>query len=123
MEEDEAVEVRVVRREVAGAVHRVEVLDVRADLERGAEAVLDEPAEGVRGRARRQRELVRPVGHGLGADEVEVEGGAREQVGELGPDVAREGGFGARAEDEEPDRGGVGADTLNVEARARAGRV
>ena len=67
VEEDEAVEVRVVGVEVLCGVEGMEVFDVGADFE----LVLDElenGAEGIGGRAFREREFGVPVEHGLGAD-------------------------------------------------------
>lgn len=52
-----------------------------------------------------------------------MEGGAGEEVGELQPDFAGEGGFGACAEEEEPNWGRVRPEAFDVYAGACAGWV
>lgn len=123
MEQHEGVEVGVVRCKVAGLVYGVVVVDDRRDLHSRPDAVLDHGAEGVGWRARREGELVVPVGHGLRADEDEVDAGVREEVGQLEPGRARERGLGAGAEDEESDRGRLEPEALDVHAAAGPGRV
>lgn len=84
---------------------------------------LDNRAEGVAGGALGERVLVLTVGHGFGTDEDQVEGDAREHIGELVPDVAGERGFGAGAEDEETDGGRRGADVFDFGTTAGEGRM
>ena len=112
VEQHKGVEVGVVGCECSRLVQRVVVLHKRADLQLVADAVLDDGAEGVGGRAGRQGKLGVAVCHRFGADEDQVEGDAREEVRELDPDFARQGGFGAGAEDEEADRRGSNAGVL-----------
>lgn len=50
-----------------------------------------------------------------------MEGCAGKEVRELHPYFAREGGFGAGAEDEDSDGGWVGPEAFDVEAGAGAG--
>lgn len=106
VEEDEAVEVGVVRLKVPAPVDRVVVVDDGADLHARRHAVLDNHAERVRRRARRQRELVVPVRHALRADEDEVNPALGEEVRQLHPDVARQRRFRTRAQAEHADRRG-----------------
>lgn len=123
MEEDKGVKVGVIRGKVLGSVEGVEVFDVGGDLHGTAETVLYDGAKGVGRGACGQRELGVAVGHALRADEVEVKGGAGEEMGELEPDFAGEGGFGAGAEDEEAHGRRVGTKAFDVDACAGARRV
>lgn len=122
VEEHEAVEVRVVRVEVAGLVDGVVVINDSADLH-VLPRPLNDGSEGVARRPLRERELIVAVCHGLRADEDEVEAGAREQVGELDPGVAREGRLCTRAEDKEADWGRLKTQVLDLGTTSRPGRV
>lgn len=104
MEEHEAIEVRVEGLEEAGRVEGVVVFDKSADLQLVADPALDHGAERVPRRALRQRQLRVSVHHAFGPDEDQVELHAREEVGQLDPDFARERRFRPRAEDEDPHR-------------------
>lgn len=88
MEQHKAVKVRIVRVELSGLVQGVVVLYEGGDLEGVGEAVLNNGTEWIRWGAFRERELVFTVCHGFGTDEDEVEGDAREEVGELDPDFS-----------------------------------
>jgi hypothetical protein len=105
VETDEAVEIGVVGVEVACFMHGVVVVDKGAYFQGVADAVFDDGAEGIEGRARGERELGFAVRHGFGADEVDGELHAVEEVHHLHPHFAWERGFGTSAEDEETDRG------------------
>ena len=118
VEEDKTVKVRVIRRKVTGSVNRVEIIDDGTDLHAVAEPVFDYSAPGVRGCASRERKLGVAIGHCFGADEEDVQCSAGEEVGELVPDLAWKGGFGAGAEDEDP--GWWGGETETFDARAGA---
>ena len=100
----------------------MEVFDVGGDFHRAAERFND-AAEGVGGCAIREREFTVPVSHALGPDEDEVEGRHGEEVRELHPDGSWKGGFGARAQDEEPDWWWVGSKAGDAWACAGAWRV
>lgn len=102
VEEDEAIKVNVEGLEDAGFVEGVVVFDEGADLDLVADPALDDGAERVLRRARRQRELRVAVRHAFGPDEDEVELHPMEKVGELDPDFARERRFRPCAEDEDP---------------------
>lgn len=68
VEEDEAVEVRVIRVELLRFVQSVEIIDIGADFE----FVLDEFEDGAEGVGRcafGEREFGVTVEHGFGADE------------------------------------------------------
>lgn len=87
VEEHEAVQVRIERLEVLRLVHGVEVINVGRDLHLSAQAILDDPPEGILRGALREREFRIPVGHTLGPDEDQMYEGSREDVAELEPDV------------------------------------
>lgn len=113
MEHDHGVKVRVKRSKVTALVKGIEVLDKGGDLHLVVDA-LDHRAVGVLRGAFGERVFGFASEHGFGADEDQVEGCAREEVDELVPDVAGEGGLRARAEDEEADGGRGGADVGDV---------
>lgn len=108
-----AVKIRIVRLEVLRAVHIVVVVRVRRDLDQTSQLIFHHAAMRVAPRAVWQGEFGFPTHHGFRADEDDVDGCTGEEVGELIPDGAREGGFGAGTEDEEPDRGGFKADAFD----------
>lgn len=85
------------------------------------DAVFHHRSEWVAGGSFGEGEFGIPVGHAFGTDEYEVELYAREEVGELLPYFAWEGGFCASAEDEEPDGWGVGAQAGDGGVGAGAG--
>lgn len=105
MEDDKAVKVWVVRLEVSGLVEGVVVIDIGADLHGVGDAVFDDGAEGIEWGLFWHRQFLLAVRHALGANEVEGELYAVEEVGELHPCFAWEGGFSAGTEDEEADGG------------------
>lgn len=90
VEEDKGVEVGIVGVECLGVVQSVEVFDVGGDLELVADAVFDNGTERILRRARRERVFIITVGHALRADEDQVEGGTREEPGQLLPNLTRQ---------------------------------
>lgn len=119
VEEHEAIEVGVIGLEEARRVEGVVVFDKGADLHLVADPALDHGAEWVPRRALRQRQLRVPVHHAFGPDEDEVELHAREDVGQLEPDFARERRFRPRAKDEDPHRIRTLAQTFDVHPASR----
>lgn len=116
VEEHEAIQIGIEGSEVLGLVHRVEVIDVGGDLHLTAESVLDNSTEGILGGALGERELAVPVRHALGADEDEVQHGARVHVLQLQPDGPWKGGLSACAEDENPHWGSFQPKSFHVNA-------
>lgn len=119
----DGVEVRVEGAEMLRVVERVEVIHVGADLHLATKAIFDDGTEGVGRSSRREGEFVVAVCHAFGADEDQVEGDAREEVGELQPNFAWQRRFGSGAQDEDADWWRVGAQALDGDVGARARRV
>lgn len=95
VEEHEAVQIGIKRLEVLRFVHRVEVVNVRRNLELSSKSVLHDTTEGILGRALGQREFIIPVGHTLRSDEDQMDQGAREYVAKLKPNFTRQRGLSA----------------------------
>lgn len=123
VEEHESVEVRIIRRKRLRLMQCMEILHISSDFHQPAQPRLHHRAERIRRRASGQRELIIPIRHTLGPDEEEMESCVSEEVGELDPEFAGEGGFGAGAEDEEADGGWVGPEAGDGYAGACKGGV
>lgn len=100
MEYDEAVKVWIVRLEMSSLMEIVVVFDISADLHGVGYTIFDDGAEGVQRCLFRQRQLLLAVCHAFGTDEVEGELHSVEEIGELHPCFAGQGGLGAGSEDE-----------------------
>lgn len=114
VKEHKAIEVRVEGLEESGLVKSVVVVHIGADLHLEADPPFDHGSERILRRPRRHRVLLFPVRHAFGPDEDDVEEHAREQVGELEPDWARERRFRPRTEDEDPHGRGTAAQPFDV---------
>lgn len=90
VKEHEAIKVRVKGLEDLGLVESVVIVHVGADLQLEADPPFDHGSERILRRPGRHRVLAFSVQHAFGPDEDEMEEHAREQVGELEPDMARE---------------------------------
>lgn len=119
VKEHEAVEVRVEGLEESGLVESVVVVHVGAHLHLEADPPFDHGSERIVRCPGRHRVLLFPVHHAFGPDEDDVEEHAREQVGELEPDIARERRFRPRAEDEDPHGRGTAAQPFDVRTASR----
>ena len=124
VKEHKAVKVGVKGVEGLRPVQGVVVLHVRRHLQLVRDAVLDDGAKRVARRPLRQGELRVPVEHRFRPDEHDVRGRELvEEKGELLPDLARQGGLGPRAENEDADGWRGGADVGDTGSLATQGLV
>lgn len=123
VEKHESVKVGIVWGELLSFMQSVEVVDKGGYLHLGTKSVLDNGTEWVCGGALGEGEFGIAVGHALWTNEDEVEGGTREDVSELEPDLTRERRLGTSTENEEADWWRSGAETLDALASTGFGRV
>jgi hypothetical protein len=112
VEDDEAIEIRIVWVEVAGLVDVVVMFNESADLHGIGNAIFDDGAEGIERCAFRQRKFVLAVCHSFGANEVEGELDTVEEVSQLHPGLTRKRRLSTCTENEEADRRGSNAGVL-----------
>ena len=123
MKENKAIEIRIIRVEGVGFVKCVIVFYKCADLELSAKTILNNRAKGVSWRSFWKWELRITVGHTLWTDEDYVKGGTCEHVGKLDPHFTGERGLGSCTKNKDTVRGGIRAETFDIEAGSRAGWV
>jgi hypothetical protein len=80
VEENKAVEIRVVRLKNVCPMHSVEIVNVGGNLHLWAQAVFHDPAKRVVGGTFWERELAVTVGHALGSNKNKVNYRSRKQV-------------------------------------------
>lgn len=113
VEEDEAVEVRIVRSEITRLVDSMVIIHNGADLHGRPYAVLHNRTVRVLGSTRREGKFVIAVHHALGSDENQMESRQGEEMGQLHPGISRQRRLSASTKDKDTHRGRLRPETLD----------